>query len=285
LGFFRAVLTVVLSALVVLLGIVQFASEALCARAAAPHTLPRRLPASFGERVYAVLDRLAPAPYVESSLAQLALERGDGQTAQHYALRLPASTNRDELLSRIAAAMGSPQLALEYALAAFDADTVAARATRLGVADPRAAYELEALLARRLLTRTTHPDAVAQARWQMGIFANETAWRKVPGSAPQRVWLQTAFADFNAAARLAPLSERYAIAAANQADLLGERLRAEQLFRQAAAIDPGSADAVAGLGVLAVENGDRAAARAYLARARALDARSLMVRALERDLQ
>ncbi|MFZ1017766.1 MAG: hypothetical protein WAN39_07845, partial [Candidatus Cybelea sp.] len=69
----------------------QFASEAMCARAAAPHTIPRQIPPAFGERVYRVLDRIAPAPYVESSLAQLALERGDAAAAQHYALRLPAS--------------------------------------------------------------------------------------------------------------------------------------------------------------------------------------------------
>jgi tetratricopeptide (TPR) repeat protein len=181
--------------------------------------------------------------------------------------------------------MGSRQLAFEYALAAFDADAVAAEAQRRAVDDPHAAYELEGLLARRLSERTTHPDALAQAHWQMGLFANETAWREVPGSARQRAWLRRALAEFETAVRLAPLSERYAIADANQADLLGERARAAQLFRQAVALDPSSADAVAGLGVIAFENGDRFAARDYLARARALDAHSLMVRALERDLR
>ncbi len=211
----------------------QFASEALCARAAAPHTIPRQIPPAFGERVYRVLDRIAPAPYVESSLAQLALERGDAAAAQHYALRLPASSNRDELLSRVAGARGSPQLAFEYALAAFDADAVAAEARRRAIDDPHAAYELEGLLAQRLSARTTHPDALAQTYWQMGLFANETAWRKVPGSAQQRAWLGRALADFERAARLAPLSERYVIADANQADLLGDRASAARLFRQA----------------------------------------------------
>ena len=274
-----------MTSLVVALALVQFASEALCARAAAPHTIPRQIPPSFGERVYLVLDRIAPAPYVESSLAQLALERGDAAAAAHYALRLPASSNRDELLSRVASATGSRQLAFEYALAAFDADAVAAEAQRRAVDDPHAAYELEGLLARRLSGRTTHPDALAQTYWQMGLFANETAWRKVPGSAQQRAWLHRALADFEAAVRLAPLSERYVIADANQADLLGERAGAARLFRQAAAIDPTSADAVAGLGVIAFENGDRVTASVYLARARGLDSGSLMVRALERDLR
>jgi tetratricopeptide (TPR) repeat protein len=84
---------------------------------------------------------------------------------------------------------------------------------------------------------------------------------------------------------LAPLSERYAIAAANQADLLAERNRAEALIARAADIDPGSADAVAGLGVVALQKGDRRAAITYLRRARALDPRALMVSALERDLR
>lgn len=274
-----------MTSLVVALALVQFASEALCARAAAPHTIPRQISPGFGERVYLVLDRIAPAPYVEASLTQLALERGDAATAQHYALRLPASSNRDELLSRVASARGSRQLAFEYALAAFDSEAVSAEAQRRAVDDPRAAYELEGLLARRLSGRTTHPDALAQTYWQTGLFANQTAWRKVPGSAQQRAWLRRALDNFDAAARLAPLSERYVIADANQADLLGERASAARLFRYAAAIDPTSADAVAGLGVIAFENGDRAGASGYLARARALDARSLMVRALERDLR
>ncbi len=56
---------------------------------------------------------------------------------------------------------------------------------------------------------------------------------------------------------LAPLSERYLVEAANQADLLEERARAQRFFNRAADIDPTSADAVAGLGVVAWQNGDR----------------------------
>jgi tetratricopeptide (TPR) repeat protein len=158
-------------------------------------------------------------------------------------------------------------------------------AQKVAVTDPQAAYALERLLEFRLSRRATHPDAVAQARWQMGLFANQVAWRKIPGSKDQRGWLRLALYDFEAAVAVAPLSERYAIAAANQADLLAERGRAEALFARAAEIDPGSADAVAGLGVIAFENGDRIAATTYLKRARVLDPRALMVGALERDLR
>jgi tetratricopeptide (TPR) repeat protein len=256
--------------LLVALALVQLASDSLDARAAVGGTLPRRIPPRFGDAVYGVLDRLAPASYVESTLAERALERGDVLSAQRYALRLPASSSRDELLARVARARGQDQLALEYSLAAFDSDAVQAAAQRLAVTDPQGA---------------THPDAVAQAQWQMGLFANQVAWRKVPGSETQRAWLRIALSAFESAVALAPLSERYAIAAANQADLLVERSRAEALFARASDIDPGSADAIAGLGVVALQRGDRAAAIIYLTRARALDPKALMVSALERDLR
>jgi hypothetical protein len=283
--FFRAIAVVAAGALFVVLVLVQFASDSLDAGAAAGGTLPRLISPRFGDMVYGALDRLAPAAYVESTLAQRALERGDLAAAQRYALRLPASPNRDELLASIAAARGQRGLALEYSLAAFDSDAVLAAAQRLAITDPQGAYELEKLLEARLSGRATHPDAVAEARWQMGLFADQVAWRKVPGSPAQRTWLRIALSNFESAVALAPLSERYAIAAANQADLLAERDRAEALFARAAEIDPGSADAVAGLGVVAFQNGDRAAAVAYLNRARALDPRALMVRALQRDLR
>jgi hypothetical protein len=272
-------------ALFVALALVQLASDSLDARAAAGGTLPPRISPRIGDAIYGVLDRFAPASYVESSLAERALERGDAKSAQRYAVRLPESPNRDELLARVASARGQAQLALEYSLAAFDSDAVQAAAQRLAVTDPQAAYALERLLELRLSRRATHPDAVAEAQWQMGLFANQVAWRKVPGSETQRAWLRVALSAFESAAALAPLSERYAIAAANQADLLAERSRAEALFARAAEIDPGSADAIAGLGVVALQKGDRTAAITYLTRARALDPRALMVSALERDLR
>jgi tetratricopeptide (TPR) repeat protein len=119
----------------------------------------------------------------------------------------------------------------------------------------------------------------------MGLLANRQAWREISGSPAQNAWLRRAMRDFEAAVALAPLSERYAIAAANQADLLGERTRATALFQRGVDIDPASADAIAGLGVMAQQGGDRQGAFAYLDRARAIDPNALMVRALERALR
>jgi hypothetical protein len=281
---FRVALGAVIVAFAFALAVVQFASDALNSGVASPGTLPRRIPAGFGVSVYRLLDRIAPAPYVEATLAQEAIGRGDADAAERYAVRLPASPVRDELLAHIALLRGQTVLAREYFLAAPDPAAIDASAESLAVRNPAAAYALEGLLQTRLRRSATHPDAVAQARWQMGRFANRQAWRQIPGSAAQRAWLMRALGDFEAAVSLAPLSERYVVEAANQADLLDERARAEQLFAHAAAIDPGSADAIAGLGVVAWQNGDRAAAEAYLARAQRLDVQSLMVRALKRDL-
>ncbi len=265
---------------------VQFASDSLTASAAAPGTLPTHIPPSFGRLVYTRLDRVAPAPYVETTLAQDALSRGDVMSAERYALKLPASPVRDELLARVAQARGEKLLALEYFLAAPDAGAVNAAADEaLASRDPAAAYRLEELLENRLAMLGTHPDAVAEAYWRMGRYANQMAFVQISGSPAQNAWLRRGLNALEAAVALSPLSERYAIEAANQADLLGDRGRAAALFAQALAIDPASADAMAGLGVIAFQNGDRAAAARYLERARALDPQSLMVGALERDLR
>ncbi|HEY6449805.1 MAG TPA: tetratricopeptide repeat protein [Candidatus Cybelea sp.] len=284
-ALFGLILGALVIALIVVFGTVQLASDALESRAAVARTLPTRIPVRFGIAVYRLLDRIAPAPYVETSLSEEALARGDADAAERYALRLPASPIRDELLARVASMLGNAALAREYFLAAPDPEAVGKFVEALAVRDPAAAYALERLLQVRLARNATHPDAVAEAYWQMGRLANRQAWREVSGSTLQRAWLRRALGDFETAVSLAPLSERYVVEAANQADLLGDRRRAAQLFAHAVDIDPASADAIAGLGVVAWENGEPNAARRYLARARALDPRSLMVRALERDLR
>jgi hypothetical protein len=280
----RFVLGAVLCAFLVVCAMVQFASDAFTSQAAAPGTLPRQVSLRFGIAVYRVLDRIAPAPYVEATLASAALERGDAATAEHYAVRLPGSPVRDELMARVALARGDGALATEYFLAAPDSAAIATSAQALANRDPAAAYALERLLAFRLSRSATHPDALAQTYWELGRLANREAWRQVPGSPLQREWLKRGLSDFDAAVSLAPLSERYVVEDANQADLLRRRARAHALFARAADIDPASADAIAGLGVIAWESGDRRAADADLARARIIDPGASMVRALERDL-
>ena len=109
------------AALLLGLAAVQFASDALHRNAAAPGTLPRAIPENAALAVYRALDRIAPAPYVEETLARHALDEGNADAAERYATRLPASPVRDELLARVALVRGQKRLALEYFLAAPDA--------------------------------------------------------------------------------------------------------------------------------------------------------------------
>jgi tetratricopeptide (TPR) repeat protein len=284
-GIARAVVIAVSTAFLAILGTIQVASYAFSAPEASAGTLPTRIPASFGQAVYRALDRVAPAPYVEATLAAAALAGGATDEAEHYALRLPASPARDELLARIAASRGDRSLALEYFLAAPDVDAVQSTVSALATSDPASAYFLERTLNARLSLQTIHPDAVAETNWRMGELANRRAWREIPGSLAQGNWLRRGMSDFQAAVDLATLSGKFAISAANQAMLLGDVARARALFAHAAETDPGSADAIAGLGVVAYRQGDRRSAVAYLARAQSIDPHSLMVRALERDLR
>jgi tetratricopeptide (TPR) repeat protein len=285
-GLLRALVALVVVALLVTFAGIQLASYSFAAPAAAARgTLPTHVPLRFGLVVYRALDRIAPAPYVESTLAAAALASGDVESAQRYALRLPASPARDELLARVAQLHGDEALALEYFLAAPDVDAVQSAINEAAVRDPAAAYALEQTLEIRLALLATHPDAVAEARWHMGRLANERAWREIPDSPAQGIWLRRAMGDFQSALDLAPLSVKYAIAAANQAMLLGDLARAQALFEHATDVNPGSADAIAGLGVIAYQRGDAATARYDLSRAQRLDPNSLMVRALERDVR
>jgi tetratricopeptide (TPR) repeat protein len=257
----------------------------MSAPAASAGTLPGRVPVGFGLAIYRALDRMAPAPYVEATLAANALQAGATGDAERHALRLPASPERDELLARIAAAQGDGVLALEYFLAAPDVDAVQSAVSALAPRDPAAAYDLERALNARLSLQTIHPDAVAETYWRMGELANRRAWREIPASRVQGDWLRRGMEHFQSAVDLAPLSGKFAISAANQAMQLDEVPRAKALFDRAAQADPASADAVAGLGVVAYREGDRNSALAYLVRARSLDPHALMVRALERDLR
>jgi tetratricopeptide (TPR) repeat protein len=280
----RAIVVLTIASVLVAFGTIQFASYSLNAQAAAPGTLPTRIAPSFGLAVYRALDFAAPAPFVLSTLATQALASGDLPSAQRYAVRLPASPIRDELLARISQARGDGQIAYEYYLAAPDVAAVQTAIEARERRDPAAAYALERVLEVRLARLTTHPDDVAEARFREGLIANQQAFREVPASRRQGFWLGRGMDAFVSAVDLAPLSDKYLIAAANQAMLLGNLDRAQSFFARAAGANPGSADALAGLGTIAYQRGDVAAARGFLERARRLDARALMVLALQRDL-
>lgn len=272
----RVIVAAAVALVLVVFAAVQLASDSLYASAAAPSSFPSRIPEGFGLTVYRTLDRIAPAPYVESTLARAALSRGDTANALHYALRLPPNAVRNGLLARVAAARGEDVLAFEYAFVAPDIETVQASLLRMSATHPEDAYHLEERFRDRLMALETHPDAVAHAWWMLGVIA----------SSMHGNWQSRAYDDYVRAAILSPLDVQHVLAAANEAVTIGRWDDAAHWYGRALEVNPASADAIAGLGIVAWDGRrDRAAADSGLAAARAIDPLSKLVATLERQLR
>jgi tetratricopeptide (TPR) repeat protein len=262
----------VMAVVLVCAACVQAASDALYAQAG-PQSLAARVPAGFGLAVYRALDAIAPAYYVEDALAHNALARGDLVAAQGYAVRMPSGGRRNATLAAIAAARGQTRLALEYDFVANDVDALQNDIATLARTDAGAAAALEARVRARLIALGTHPDAVAESYFTSGVLADRRGRRR------------ESLADYQAALTIAPLNMKYVLSAANEAANLGENDAARRLFRHGLDVNPGSGDALAGLGLLALRAGHRAQAQAYLARARAVDPHAAMIEGLEAALR
>lgn len=254
------------------LALVQTASDAIYAQAATPQSLPAQLQPTFGERIYRTIARAAPAPYVNATLAYAALQRRDLPDAQRYAAALPTSAQRDDLLGRIASARGDHTAAQRYFIAADDVFAIGAEVDAIAQHDPLAAYGIQRDFIGRLQRSATHPDALAEAYWRLGVLAS-----KLGNSA-------LAMTNYTRAVDLSPLSGKYLISAGFQAYDLKNNVSARTYFQRAIAVDPGSADAYAGAGMAALRFGDRGSARRYAARSRAYDPRSHALLTLEKLL-
>lgn len=254
---------------------IQLASDSLYARGASPGAFPTWVSQRFGLAVYGALDRVAPAAYVESTLAREALANGDLDSAQRHALKLPPDSVRNGLLAQIAAARGEDVLAYEYAFAAPDTQSVQTAIERVRAKDPVAAYGLEERFRDRLTALETHPDAVARAWWMLGEIA-----ASMPGE-----WQARAYADYTMAARLAPLDVQNVLSAANEAVTLSRWNDAEHWYARALDVNPASADAVAGLGIVAIAHHDRVEAQARLRAALAIDPSSKVAATLADELR
>lgn len=252
------------------------------ASAAIPYALPRAIPLAYGLRVYGLLDRFAPAPYVEATLSTVALSQGDLDSAERYALRLPPIPVRNELLARIAQARGEPKLALEYYLVVPDVNVVQSSVFVLKHTDPDAAYVLESTLRDRLEALLTHPDSVAEAYWMLGLLAGD---RAAAHPAQRREFLRLGLQNFQKAIELSPFSEKYLLAAGNESLALGDLSEARRDFSGALEVQPSSADAYVGLGTVSLRAGDTISALRYARRARRLDPAAPMLPALERALR
>lgn len=226
-----------------------------------------------GVAIYSAIVRAAPAPFALSMLARAALDRGDLDTAQHYAQRLPASPWRSDLYGRIAQARGDSASAQQDFLAAGDIFAVGREIDALAARNPRAAYDLELKLKNRLQQSGTHPDLVAEAYWQLGVL-----------SAKQGL-TRRAMLEYRQAVDLSPLSSKFLISAGFQAYDLQRNAAARRYFARAIAVDPCSADALAGAGMLALRDGRRALAQTYAQRSAACDPASQALVTLRKQLQ
>jgi tetratricopeptide (TPR) repeat protein len=259
LGIIGAVVAIVF----VCAGCVQAASRALYSSAGS----------HFGVAVYGMLDRMAPADFVEDTLAHAALARGDLDAAQRYAVRMPEGGRRSGVLAAIAAAHGQTAQAFEYAYVADDLDALQTDIMATARVNVKLAAQEEARVRVRLMALGTHPDAVAESYYTSGNLAT---WRRQP---------REALADYQAALTIAPLNMKYLISAATQAWLLHDYADAQRLYRSGLDVNPASGDALAGLGLVALHAGHRAQAVAYLARARTVDPNAGMIRPLAAALR
>ncbi len=269
----RLILTAVIACVVIILALVQFASDALYAHVAAPHALVAYIPRQFGLSVYRALDKAAPAEYVTDTLGSTALAQGDLDAAQRYALQMPAGERRDDLLAQVAEARGEGALAREYYFVATDDAAMQRAIALLARTDIFGALATEAHFRDYLLAQRTHPDAVADTYYNSG---NYEMWL-------HRYALAVAFDE--RAIALAPLNLGYLLSAGTNAYVGGDLREAQRFYAQGVAANPGSGDALAGLGLVALREGDRSTALAYLARARAVDPNATTVASLAAALR
>jgi tetratricopeptide (TPR) repeat protein len=259
----RVILTTVIACVAIALAIVQFASYGLYWHRHEGLSL----------RIYRALDRIAPAEYVTDTLGNAALAKGDLDAAQRYALQMPAGERRDDLLAQIAAARGDAVLAREYYFVASDSEAMQREIAEIAKTDIFGALATEARYRDWLSSLRTHPDAVAETDYFTGNY---------------EMWLRryaTAVGFDERAIALAPLNMGYILSAGTNALLAGDLSEAARFYAQGVAVDPDSGDAIAGLGMVALRQGDRAGALAALERARAVDPQAPTVASLAAALR
>jgi tetratricopeptide (TPR) repeat protein len=220
------------------------------------------------------LERVAPLPFVEAMLTDDALHRGDLGAADLHAARMPAGTLRNEYEARIALARGRHDEAVRRFLEAGDDAALQADVLQLMKSGrAREAYALEDRVRHRLVTSKTRPNAVADSWWRLGRLAV----RMHDDAEAER--------DYARARALAPLNTKYLIESGIFALQRRRAEAARALFARAAEIDPGSADAVAGMGLAALDAGDRAEAERLAGRALRMNARASLAARLQRRLR
>ncbi len=253
--------------------LVQLASDALYARAAAPRSLVAAL-GRLGAGPYEAIERAAPLPFVEAALATYDVNDARLPDAARYAARVPLGPVRSDLDARIAQREGRDADAIRSFLDAGDDGALQPIVYRLAARGRvREAYRLERRIRDRLATNATRPNAVADSSWRLGLLAHRL------GDDAE------ANADFAAASRSAPLNTKYLFDAAMSSLRLGDVTAATADFIAITRIDPADADAVAGLGFAAVVRGDRDDAARFASRADTINANATFAQVLAQVLR
>lgn len=244
----------------------------------------RYVPAGLAARV----DHLDPAlplpPTLRLVLARRALAAGDDALAQAHVARLPASRDRAELSGTLAERRGDTQEAVRDFLDAGDLDGLEHRVESLAASG----HGAEALtLQRAAIARAERDPAqagnVPEAYYRLGLLEQNLAYA-VPDPVARSGAERQSLEDYRKAVDLAPLEERYLIAAGNEEINLGDLDAALPYFARALDSDPSSVDALTGFGDVAQRRGDTALAKTYLEQARRLNPAAPAVQRLARQL-
>jgi tetratricopeptide (TPR) repeat protein len=281
----RIVLLVVAAAVLCLLAALQVVSGALLREYAQPYSLLRFLPDDLDDVVFGRDGARAPTPALRLVLARLAVDERDFALADLRLRNLPPSRDRSQLAAQLAELRGDHGEAIVEYLQAGDLPGLEREEARIAATgDTRGAVMLQREIVRRLAGDRTQPDALAEAWWRLGLAEQLDGYMHYP-IGDRRPWVVRAMHAYEQAVALAPLSERYLVAAGSQELNLADDAAAQQYFERARDVDPTSAQAWVGLAEVALDGGDRAGARRYLQRARHIDPNLPAVQRLDVKLQ
>jgi tetratricopeptide (TPR) repeat protein len=281
----RLLVVTALSLVVIALGSIQFVSSIALRGSAERGSWVRFVPAGISGRI----DRLLPGaplpPALGLVLARNALAAGDLALAERDVARLAPSRDRSALAGRIAEARGDATGAVADYLAAGDLAGLERRIAELeGVGRIAAALELQHAAIAKLQGDRTQVDALADAYFALGRLEETAAYALAVGTAARHARELDSRDAYGSAVALAPLDENYVLGYANQLLNVGELDAAKRTFLRARDVDPASAEPFAGLGEIALRQGNPARAKLYLARAQSIDASAPAVQRLAREI-
>jgi tetratricopeptide (TPR) repeat protein len=282
----RALAVGALVLVVMALGALQAVSSIALRGSAQRGSWVKLVPAAVSARVDGLLPGPPWPPALGLVLARNAVAAGDLDLAQRDIARLAPSRDRSALLGRVAEARGDAAGAVADYLAADDLSGLERHIDELaGAGQIPAALKLQRAAIAKLQGDRTQADALANAYFALGRLEEKAAYALAVGAPARHARELDARDAYASAVAQAPLDENDLLGYANQLLNVGELEAARRAFVRARDVDPASAEPFAGLGEIALRQGDPARARQYLARAQSLDRASNAAGRLARELR